>query len=91
MIVSVVEQPTSRTKVPLYHFNNLIKRDSQGKAFRVQGDFNLPSPSVPCLFVGENKKERLPSLSLRPFLYPFTNCIEYHVGILAATAKMLLH
>ena len=31
-----------------------IKRDSQNKVFRVQGDFTLPSPSASCLFIGYN-------------------------------------
>ena len=33
---------------------------TQDKAFRIQGNFNLPSPSAPCLFIGNNTEERLP-------------------------------
>ena len=28
-----------------------LKESSQDKAFRVQEDFTIPSPSVPCLFI----------------------------------------
>ena len=37
-----------------------LKGGSQDKAFRVQGNFILPSPSAPCLFIGENSLEVLP-------------------------------
>ena len=37
-----------------------LKKYSQDKAFWVQGDFTLPSPSVPCLLVGENTEDGLP-------------------------------
>ena len=36
-----------------------LKGDSQDNTFRVQRDFTLPSPFVPCLFIGENTKEGL--------------------------------
>ena len=35
-----------------------LEKGSQDEAFRVEKDFTLPSPSVPCLFIGENTKER---------------------------------
>ena len=37
-----------------------LKGDSQDKAFRIQGDFILSSPSAPCLFVGKITVEGLP-------------------------------
>ena len=43
-------------------FISSLKGSNQDKAFRVQGNFTLPSPSVPCLFIEKNTEEGL----LRP-------------------------
>ena len=43
----------------IYHLSTWLisplKGGSQDKAFRVEGDLTLPSPSAPCLFIGENR------------------------------------
>ena len=50
-----------------------IEKGLLDKAFRVHGDYTLPSPSAPCLFIGENTEEGLPRLLASSLSVTFYN------------------
>ena len=59
----------------------------KGMHVRVRGDISLPSPSAPCLFVGEYTEEGLARPLTPSLLSPFMNCRDYSGRILVVLTK----
>ena len=68
---------------------SLLKRGSQDKAFRVQGDFTLPSSSKLSFYKSIQGRD-FQDPSLCPFLSPSMTHREYDGSILAANTKWLV-